>query len=93
VASGDVVRVSHGGHWPALRETADFSLSLSLGLNGSRPFSDQGLRLEDTPSRGKIVKETLSFSLLEPAVLGVIQKLRFFVLKTYFFSVLQKYVF
>jgi hypothetical protein len=56
-------------------------------------LEDQRVGLEDTPSRGKIVKETLSFSLLEPAVLGVIREVRFFVLKTYFFSVLQKYVF
>jgi hypothetical protein len=59
----------------------------------SRPFSNQRLRLEDTPSRGKLHKEPLCFSLLEPAVLGVIHKVRFFVLKTYFFSVIQKYVF
>jgi hypothetical protein len=57
------------------------------------PFSDQRVGLEDTPSRGKIVKESLCFSLLEPMVLGVIPEVRFFVLKTYFFSVIQKYIF
>jgi hypothetical protein len=59
----------------------------------SSRFSDQRLGLEDTPSRGKLHKEPLCFSLLEPTVLGVIHKVRFFVLKTYFFSVIQKYVF
>jgi hypothetical protein len=53
------VRVGYGGHRLALRETADSSLS--LGLNGSRPLDDQRVGLEDTPSRGKISKETLSF--------------------------------
>jgi hypothetical protein len=62
-------------------------------VKGTRPLDDQRVGLEDTPSRGKNVKETLRFSLLEPAVLGVIHEVRFFVLKTYFFSVLQKYVF
>jgi hypothetical protein len=32
------------------------------------PSSDQRLRLEDTPSRGKIVEESISFSLLKPAI-------------------------
>jgi hypothetical protein len=45
------------------------------------------------PFAGKIVKEPLHFYLLEPAVLGVVPEVRFFVLKTYFFSVNQKYVF
>jgi hypothetical protein len=66
VVSGDVVRGGHGGHRPALRETADSSLS--LGLNGSRPLDDQWVGLEDTPSRGKIVKEPLRFYKLEPTV-------------------------
>jgi hypothetical protein len=35
-----------------------------------RPFSDQRVGLEDTPSRGKIVKESLRFSLLEPRSLA-----------------------
>jgi hypothetical protein len=52
------------------------------------PFSDQRVGLEDTPLRGKIVKESLHFSLLEPVVLGVIPEVRFFVLKTNFFSVI-----
>jgi hypothetical protein len=59
----------------------------------SRPFSDQRLGLKDTPSRGKLHKEPLCFYEIEPAVHGVIQELRFFVLKTYFFSVIRKYVF
>jgi hypothetical protein len=57
------------------------------------PFLDQRPRLEDTPSRGKFHKESLPFYLLEPVVLGVLSEVRFFVLKTYFFSVNQKYVF
>jgi hypothetical protein len=66
-------RAGHGGHRPALKGTTDFlSLSLSLRLNGGRPFSDQGLRLEDTPSRGKLLKDSLDFSIIEPAVLSVV---------------------
>jgi hypothetical protein len=80
------VRVGRGGHRPALRKTTDSFLS--LGLNGSHPLDDQRVGLEDTPSRGKIVKEPLCFSLLDPVVLGVIPEVRFFVLKTYFFSVI-----
>jgi hypothetical protein len=37
-----------------------------------RPFPDLGLRLEDTPSRGKIYKEPLRFYEIEPEVLSVI---------------------
>jgi hypothetical protein len=68
------------GGWPR-------SLSLSSRNDVRRPFSDLIVGLEDTPSRGKIVKEPLHFSLLEPAVLGVILEVCFSVLKTYFFSV------
>jgi hypothetical protein len=59
----------------------------------TRPFLDQRPRIEDTPSRGKVYKEPLCFYEIEPVVLGIIQELCFFVLKTYFFSVIQKYVF
>jgi hypothetical protein len=68
-------------------------LSPLPGNDFSRLFADQRLGLEDTSSRGKIYKEPLCFYEIEPAVLGVIQELRFFVLKAYFFSVIQKYVF
>jgi hypothetical protein len=60
---------------------------LSSNSYVSRPSVNQRTRLEDTPLRGEISKETLHFSLLEPMVLGVIWEFRFFVLKTYFFSV------
>jgi hypothetical protein len=69
------------------------ALSLSSGNDVRRPFSDQQVGLEDTPLWGKIVKEPLRFSLLEPVVLGVILEVRFSVLKTHFFSLNQKYVF
>jgi hypothetical protein len=71
--------------WPAS--------SLSLGLNGSRPSSDQRIGLEGTPSRGKIHKESLRFYEIEPVVVGALSEICFFVLKAYFFSVNQKYVF
>jgi hypothetical protein len=73
---------------PASVEEDNRFFSLSLGLNGCRPLDDQRVGLEDTHSRGKIVKEPLYFSLLDPVVLGVIPEVRFFVLKTYFFSVI-----
>jgi hypothetical protein len=62
-------------------------------LNGSRPLDDQRVGLEDTPSRREIHKESLRFYEIEPAVLGALSEIRFFVLKAYFFSVNQKYVF
>jgi hypothetical protein len=37
-----------------------------------RPYSDQQPRIEDTPSRGKLLKESLDFSIIEPAVLSVV---------------------
>jgi hypothetical protein len=43
-------------------------LSLSLGVKGSRPFSDGRTRLEDTPSRGNLSKESLGFWVIEPTV-------------------------
>jgi hypothetical protein len=58
-----------------------------------RPFSDRRVGIEDTPSRGKFLKESLDFSIIEPAILSVIQRIRLLVMKTYFFSVNQKYVF
>jgi hypothetical protein len=53
-----------------LRETADFLLSLVT--NVSRPFVDQWTRFEDTPSQGKLLKESLDFSIIKPAILSVI---------------------
>jgi hypothetical protein len=63
------------------------------GSVSSRPFADQRPRLEDTPSVSKIHKEPLRFYEIEPTVLGIIPEVRFFVLKTYFLSVILKYVF
>jgi hypothetical protein len=68
-------------------------LSPLTGDDFSRPRFDQWLGLEDTLSAMSFVKEPLRFCELEPAVLGVILELCFFVLKTYFVSVIQKYVF
>jgi hypothetical protein len=59
-------------------------------LDQSRLNPDQRHRLEDTPSRGKFVKEPLSFSLIEPAVLCTFWNLRFLLLKTYFWLSLIK---
>jgi hypothetical protein len=83
--------VSHGGRpWrpPAgAGEGGRVSLSLSSVNDTSRPRLDQGLRLEDTLSAA-ILLEPLTFIILEPAVLGVIPEVHFFVLKTYFYSVI-----
>jgi hypothetical protein len=82
----------HGGHWPALERVT--ALPLSFIWNQYQPsILRSRVIFEDTPSLGKDVKEPLRFYLLESAVLGVIQKLCFFVLKTYLLSVNQKYVF
>jgi hypothetical protein len=69
-----------------------FSFSF-IGINTSRPSLDQGLRLEDALSAVSFVKEPLRFCELKPAVLSVIQEIRLLVLKTYFFTVNEKYVF
>jgi hypothetical protein len=50
-----------------LVEDGRLPLSLSLGVNFSRPFVDQWARLEDTPLRGKFLKESLGFPEIEPA--------------------------
>jgi hypothetical protein len=65
--------------WPPAGLVVDgrLPLSLSLGIISSRPFVDQRTRLEDTPSRGKFVKEPLCFFELEPAVLWRILKICF----------------
>jgi hypothetical protein len=81
------MEAGHGGHRPALAEEAA-SLSLSSVNDTSRPRLDQGLRLEDTISAIIFTKEPLTFIILEPVVLGVIPEVRFFILKTYFFSVI-----
>jgi hypothetical protein len=86
------VGAGHGGHRPVLRRMAALSLSF-IRKRVHRPFSNLRVGLEDTPSWGKVVIEPLRYSLLEPVVLGVILEVRFSVLKTYFFSVNQKYVF
>jgi hypothetical protein len=45
--------------WTWGRRTGCFTVALLM--NPSRPFSNQWPRLEDTPSRGKFLKETLGF--------------------------------
>jgi hypothetical protein len=64
-----------------------------LLFNPDPPSSDLRPGEADTLSAASFLKEPLRFYEIEPAVLGVIQKLRFFVLKTYFLSVNQKYIF
>jgi hypothetical protein len=55
----------------------------------SRPWSwhswsnqDWRPRIEDTPSRGKFLKESLDFPELEPAVLKCLPRIRFLLWKT-----------
>jgi hypothetical protein len=79
VALRRAMGASHGGHRPELKRVAVISLSLLSRSDVRRPFLDLRVGLEDTPSRGKVVKEPLRFSLLEPTVLGVISEVRFFV--------------
>jgi hypothetical protein len=67
-------------------------LSPLTGDDSSRSRFDQWLGLEDTLLAVSFVKKPLHFCELDPAVLGVIQELCFFVLKTYFVSVIQKYI-
>jgi hypothetical protein len=55
---------------PGEEESGFFTVSLPM--NTSRPFADQRLRLEDTPSRGRFIKEPLDFFIIEPAVLSAI---------------------
>jgi hypothetical protein len=59
-------------------------LSLSPRMNGDCPILRQRSRLEDTPSRGRFIKEPLDFFIIEPAVLSVLSEIRFRVLKAYF---------
>jgi nicotinamide riboside kinase len=47
----------------------------------------------DTGSVVTFAKESLPFSSLEPAVQNVITRVRFDLLKAYFISVIEKYVF
>jgi hypothetical protein len=85
LSSGEFAEVGNGA---AACGTVDAEISpLSSNSYLSRPSVNQRTRLEDTPLRGEISKETLRFSLLEPTVLSIIWEFCFFVLKTYFFSV------
>jgi hypothetical protein len=56
-------------------------LSLFLGVNVSGPFVDQRAGLEDTPSWGKFLKESLGFSEIEPTILKCLLKIRFLLWK------------
>jgi hypothetical protein len=56
----------------------------------SRPSRDLRPRLDHTPSRGKFVKETLSFSKTNPRSLAHSRKIRFRVLKAYSLPVKSK---
>jgi hypothetical protein len=79
----------HGGRRPDLRWMAGVG-TVGLKMNLSRPSCDQRMRLDHTPSRGKFVKETLSFSETNPRSLAHSRKVRFRVLKAYSFSVKSK---
>jgi hypothetical protein len=52
--------VGHGGHRPDLREVAGFS-TVHLMMITNRWIRDEGLRLEDTPSRVVFLKSPLAF--------------------------------
>jgi hypothetical protein len=71
-------------------EGGDRVSTVELLMNPSRPNRDQRLRLELTPSRGKIHKESLGFWIIEPVILSVLSKIRFRVLKAYFLPVKSK---
>jgi hypothetical protein len=59
-------------------------------MNGIRPILNQWPRLEDTPSRGNLSKESLDFFIIEPTVLNVLSEMCFRVLKAYFLPVYSK---
>jgi hypothetical protein len=56
-------------------------LSLFLGVNVSRPFVDQRAGLEESPLRGKFLKESLGFPEIEPAILKRLPRIRFLLRK------------
>jgi hypothetical protein len=60
-----------GSRRPDLGKRIGF-FTVELQVIVSRPFADQRLGLEDTPSRGRFIKEPLDFFIIEPAVLSAI---------------------
>jgi hypothetical protein len=54
-----------GGRRTDLRMKAGL-FTVALQMIASRPIRDQRPRLELTPSRGKLLKETLSFLVINP---------------------------
>jgi hypothetical protein len=64
-----VFRRTHGGgngdRRPDLEMEAGF-FTVRLKMIVSRPFLNQRLGLEDTPSRGNLSKETLNFLVINP---------------------------
>jgi hypothetical protein len=58
--------------WPAAGLGGDGRtfVFFSLGSNSGRPFLNRWLRLEDTPSRGNLSKETLGFLEINPRSLA-----------------------
>jgi hypothetical protein len=57
---------------PAGLDRDDRMVTVLLMMNTNRWIRDEGLRLEDTPSRGRFIKEPLEFFIIEPAVLSAI---------------------
>jgi hypothetical protein len=51
---------------PAGHEGGDQMVTVDLMMNMNRWIRDEGLRLEDTPSRGKLLKEPLNFLVINP---------------------------
>jgi hypothetical protein len=78
------------GKPPAGHGGDDRMNTVHLMMNTNRWIRDEGLRLEDTPSRGNFSKEPLHFFFIKPAVLGVFQEIRIYVLKAYFLPVYSK---
>jgi hypothetical protein len=78
------------GKPPAGLEGGDRVSTVELLMNPSRPNRDQRPRLELTPSRGKIHKESLGFWIIEPAILNVFSETCLRVLKAYSLPVKSK---
>jgi hypothetical protein len=58
------------GKPPAGHGGDDRMVTVHLMMNTNRWIRDEGLRLEDTPSRGKLLKEPLSFLIINPRSLA-----------------------
>jgi hypothetical protein len=57
--------IGNGDRLPDLEKEVGF-FTVRLKMSVSRPFLNQRLGLEDTPSRGNLSKETLNFLEINP---------------------------